>query len=68
MAARRIFTVETPLGETVFLTRDRWRQIVRTKHPALAGKEKAVRECLENPVVVRESLKDAEVQYVLRQC
>jgi hypothetical protein len=60
-AQRRIFTVDTPLGYRVFLTRDRWRQIVRKKHPALAGQEKKVRTCLESPTVVRESSKDSDV-------
>jgi hypothetical protein len=60
-APRRIFTVETPLGYRVFLTRDRWRQIIRKKHPALAGQEKKVRACLEAPTVIRESAKDPEV-------
>ena len=50
---RRIFTVETPLGYRVFLSRDRWRQIVRQKHPALKGHEKKVRTCLESPSIVR---------------
>ena len=58
---RRIFTVETPLGYRAFLTRDRWRQIVRSKHPALAGHEKEMRACLESPMIVRESAKEAEV-------
>ncbi len=58
---RRIFTVQTPLGYRVFLDRDRWRQIVRNKHPALAGREKDVRVCLETPTLVRESAKEAEV-------
>jgi hypothetical protein len=58
---RRIFTVQTPLGYPVFLGRDRWRQIVRTKHPALAGHEKAVRACLESPLFVRASAKEPEV-------
>ena len=61
MAKRRIFTVETPLGYRVFLTRNRWRQIIRTKHPALKGHEKEVRDCLESPDVIRESGKDADV-------
>ncbi len=61
MALRRIFTVTTPLGARVFLTRDRWRQIVRTKHPALAGREKDVQACLESPALVRQSAKDADV-------
>jgi len=58
---RRIFTVQTPLGYRAFLERDRWRQIVRNKHPALAGHERAVRACLESPTVVRASFKDEEV-------
>ena len=61
MSQRRVFTVETPLGYRVFLTRNRWRQIVRHKHPALAGQEKAVRACLEAPAVIRESAKDPDV-------
>jgi hypothetical protein len=61
MSLRRIFTVQTPLGHRVFLTRDRWRQIIRRKHPALAGFEKDVRVCLESPTFVRESIKEPEV-------
>jgi hypothetical protein len=58
---RRLFTVKTPLGYRVFLERDRWRQIVGRKHPALAGKEQAVRACLESPTFVRASAKEPEV-------
>jgi hypothetical protein len=42
----------------VFLTPDRWRQIVRLKHPALLGRERQVRDCLASPVLVRESIKE----------
>ncbi|MGO9814306.1 MAG: hypothetical protein ACLP53_26540 [Isosphaeraceae bacterium] len=42
MARRRMFTVQSPLGHRVFLSRDRWRQIVRFKHPALAGRQSDV--------------------------
>lgn len=58
---RRIFTVQTPLGYRVFLERDRWRQIVGRKHPAVAGQEQAVRACLVSPAYVRESAKEPEV-------
>jgi hypothetical protein len=58
MAKRLIFTVATPLGYRVSLSRDRWRQIIRFKHPALAGHENDVRNCLQNPACVRESAKD----------
>jgi hypothetical protein len=61
MASRRIFTVQTPLGDQVILTRDRWRQIIRFKHPAMAGHETQVRECLRSPSIVRESASDPDV-------
>jgi hypothetical protein len=66
MAKRRLFTVTTPLRYAVFLTRDRWRQIVRQKHPALAGHEKEVRACLEAPTQVRQSAKEPEVHLYYR--
>ena len=58
---RRLFTVTTPLGYPVFLDRDRWRLIVRRKHPALARREKEVRACLSSPELVRESSNDPDV-------
>jgi hypothetical protein len=61
MPPRRIFTVQTPLGHRVFPARDRWRQIIRFKHPALAGHERDVRACLETPSLVRESAKEPDV-------
>ncbi|MGA7502468.1 MAG: hypothetical protein WBX00_37705 [Isosphaeraceae bacterium] len=61
MARRRIFTVQTPLGHRVFLARDRWRQIVRFKHPALAGRQSDVRACLASTLLVRESAKEPDV-------
>jgi hypothetical protein len=53
--------VQTPLGYRVFLARDRWRQILRFKHPALAGREDDVRGCLESPSLIRESAKEPDV-------
>ena len=61
MTKRLIFAVTTPLGYRVSLSRDRWRQITRFKHPAVAGHEKDVRDCLRNPTCVRESAKDGDV-------
>jgi hypothetical protein len=61
MAKKQLFCVDSPLGYRVCLSRDRWRQIVRFKHPALKGCEKQVRECLENPVLIRESAKQEDV-------
>jgi hypothetical protein len=64
---RRVFTARTPLGHQVVLTRDRWREIVRFKHPALAGQERAVRDCLRDPEVIRASAKDAGVHLYYRR-
>lgn len=58
---RRYFTVTSPLGYRAFLDRDRWRQIVRHKHPAMANREAEVRSCLVSPSVIRESAKEPEV-------
>ena len=63
---RLIFTAQTPLGYRVFLTRDRWRLIIPTKHPSLAAREKKLRACLESPTIIRESAKapDVHLYYV----
>jgi hypothetical protein len=58
---RRLFIISTPLGYRVFLERDRWRQIIRHKHPALAGRENAVKNCLTSPSMIRESATDETV-------
>jgi hypothetical protein len=61
MAQRVIFTVVSPLRYRVSLSRDRWREIVRYKHPALEGREKAVCRCVESPKLIRQSAKDPAV-------
>jgi hypothetical protein len=61
MAKRTIFTVTTPLGDRVVLTRDRWREIIRYKHPAMADHETDVRDCLREPERVRASSQDEAV-------
>jgi hypothetical protein len=67
MTKRLIFTVATPLGYRVSLSRDRWRQITRFKHPALSGHENDVSSCLRNPMCVRESAKDSNVHLFYRE-
>ena len=66
MAKKVLFAVTTPLGHRVVLTRDRWREIVRFKHPSLAGHEQEVRDCLRDPDVIRESSKNSEVHLYYR--
>jgi hypothetical protein len=48
------------------LSRDRWREIVRFKHPALAGHEALVRECVRDPDLIRASAKDPNVHLYYR--
>ena len=66
MAKRLIFSEVTPLGYRVILTRARWREIVRFKHPALSGHEDDVRQCVADPDVIRESAKDPNVHVYYR--
>jgi hypothetical protein len=63
---RTIFLEMTPLGYRVRLTRDRWREIIRFKHPALADREGEVRDCVRDPDLIRRSLKDANVHLCYR--
>ncbi len=68
MARKRILiSAVTPLGYRVALTRDRWREIIRFKHPAMAGNETAVRACLATPEVVRQSMNAPEVHMYYRK-
>ncbi len=66
MAKRQVFVESTPLGHRVVLTRDRWREIVRFKHPALDGHEVDVQDCLRDPEIIRESAKDSDVHLYYR--
>jgi hypothetical protein len=66
MAPRVLFTVTSPLGYRVVLTRNRWREITRFKHPALAGHEQDVRAAVENPEAIRVSAKDERVHLYYR--
>ena len=58
MAKRKRFVVITPLDHRVTLTRDRWREIVRFKHPALDGHDSDVEDCLRDPLAIRASAND----------
>ena|SRR5437879_2178665 len=63
---RRIFAERTPLGYRVILARERWREITRFKHPALAGHQAIVRQCVRDPDLIRASEKDADVHLCYR--
>jgi hypothetical protein len=65
MPRRLLFAVDSPLGYRVALSRNRWREITRFKHPALAGKQELVRRCLRKPEVIRIG-KDPDVHLFYR--
>jgi hypothetical protein len=60
VSRRLTFSADSPLGYRVVLTRNRWREIVRFKHPALAGKEAEVRLCVSDPEIIRASAKNPD--------
>src|SRR6516225_5997851 len=66
MRRRLLFAVDSPLGYRAVLTRNKWREIVRFKHPALDGKQVLVRSCLRDPEVIRTSSKDPAVHLFYR--
>ena len=66
MAKRLRFAVVTPLNHRVVLTRDRWREIVRYKHPALTGHDGDVQDCLRDPDRIRASVKDPSTHLYYR--
>lgn len=63
---RLLFVETTPLGHRVSLARDRWREIVRFKHPALDGHQAEVQQCIRDPELVCASAKDPEVHVYYR--
>jgi hypothetical protein len=66
MAKRIIVAEVTPLGDHVTLSRDRWREIIRYKHPALLGHEDSIRDCLRDPDAIRTSTKDPRTHLYYR--
>jgi hypothetical protein len=61
MAQQFIFRVSSPLGYVVALTRNRWREIVRFKHPAVRNYQHEAKLCVSEPDLVYESVKDPDV-------
>src|SRR5262245_41126465 len=63
---RTLFVETTPLGQRVALSRDRWREIIRFKHPAMKGHERDVQLCLNDPDLLCASFNDPDVQLYYR--
>jgi len=56
-----LFAARTPLEFEVRVTRERWSLIATVKHPAMIGREDAVRITLEQPEQIRQSRTDSQV-------
>ena len=56
-----LFEVLTPLGFRVRVSRAYWELIVTIKHPVMAGREKDVKDALQNPSEIRQSKSDPDV-------
>lgn len=61
-----LFEVETPLGFLVRTTVSYWEVITTIKHPAMQGREEAVKLTLEAPDEVRLSRRDEQVYLFYR--
>lgn len=61
VAPRVVFRVASPLGYFVVLTRNRWREIVRFKHPAIKNYQDEAKQCVSQPDLIRASEKDPDV-------
>ena len=64
---RVVFAARTPLCYRVVLARNRWREIVRFKHPALRDRDEDLIRCVEDPDIIRESVKDPNVHLLYRR-
>ncbi len=56
-----LFEVLTPLGLRIRVTRAYWELIVTVKHPVMAGRERDVKDALQNPSEIRQSRSDVAV-------
>jgi hypothetical protein len=54
-------TVDTPLGFSVSVTRDRWDLIAMFKHPVMERREADVQAVLHDPDEIRQSRRDESV-------
>ena len=67
MGGRIVFRVFSPLEYSVVLTRNRWREIARFKHPAIKHYANEAKQCVSKPDVIRASAKDPEVHHYYLQ-
>ena len=56
-----LFDALTPLGFHVRVSRFYWNMIIGVKHPVMAGREKEVKNTLQNPEEIRRSKTDSSI-------
>jgi len=59
---KKLFEIKSSVsGKLLRTTEGYWAKIVTVKHPSLKGKEQYVRDALDNPDVIKESVGDKQV-------
>lgn len=61
------FEVSSKLNKLIRITKSHWDLITLVKHPIIRDKESLVKECLQNPEVVRLSQDDKSIYLYYRQ-
>jgi len=61
MDAEILFSVVTPLGITIRVTRGTWIVITTIKHPVMKGHEEEIKYVLTDPDEIRRSISDSDV-------
>lgn len=60
------FAVVSPLGYRVHMSKERWRRLVRCKHPVVFGYEDDLAECVQEPDAIQHSHKDTTLHLYYR--
>ena len=58
---KNYFEVTSKLDKRVYVTKSRWKLIIKTKHLEIKGKETEVKETLTEPDEIRQSVSDDSV-------
>lgn len=61
MESNKEFEILSKLGKLISTTKDYWKIITEIKHPILKGKKKLVMQTLEEPDIIKSSVKDISV-------
>lgn len=57
-----IFEIEEKFGRIIYLSKERWNHIL-IEHPEIANKTEMIKEALQNPAAIRESIYDEQVRW-----